>query len=393
MKPPLMAVSYGLCSYLIDKTGMEIVMRRLSGKTVWKAKNFFMVTAVSMTLLCFAGCGGGGSSAASDSMSTAGSPENAYSSGEITMEQPEAGAEISAEAPEDSSVSVETNRKLVKTVTMDVETEEFDTLIQKVEEKVDSLGGYLESLNRDNGSTMKEGILKNASMTIRIPKDKLDGFVSELEESSNVKSMEESAEDITLQYVDMESHKEALKAEQDRLLELLKHAQSMEEIIVLEERLAEVRYELESMESQLRTYDNLVDYATINLYVEEVESLTPVVQMSAWEKMSVGFLESAKNIGRGIKNFFIYLVVYLPYLILWAVIILAVLLIVRFFSKRSSQKPKEKPYPKYGAYGKEGYRPNYGYQRPQYRPKENEAQPGQPADKTQTEKTEKEEKL
>ena len=68
---------------------------------------------------------------------------------------------------------------------------------------------------------------------------------------------------MTLQYVDLESHKKALTTEQDRLIELMEQAETVEDIITIEGRLSEVRYQLESMESQLRTYDNKIDYSTV----------------------------------------------------------------------------------------------------------------------------------
>mgnify|MGYP002226154573 CR=1 FL=1 len=81
---------------------------------------------------------------------------------------------------------------------------------------------------------------------------------------------------MTLTYVDLQSHRDALQTEQERLLQLLEQAESIEDIITIEQRLSDVRYQLESMESQLRSYDNQVDYSTVYLYIDEVEVYTPV---------------------------------------------------------------------------------------------------------------------
>lgn len=178
-------------------------------------------------------------------------------------------------------------------------------------------------------------------MTIRIPAEKLDDFLSEVAESSNVISRNDSITDVTLQYVDLESHKKVLLAEQDRLLELMEQVETIEDIIALESRLSEVRYQLESMESQLRTYDNQISYSTIYLNINEVTKLTPVKEQSTWEKISTGFVDSLYGVGAGLMNFIIRLIINLPYLVLWAVVILVIVLIIKMIRK-SMKKRKEK---------------------------------------------------
>lgn len=247
------------------------------------------------------------------------------------------GVQSSSESPQVQ----DTNRKLIKNVNMEVETEEFDTLLAKVEQKVNSLGGYIENSHTYNGSSYYGSNNRNASMTIRIPAEKLDDFLSEVAESSNVISRNDSVTDVTLQYVDMESHKKALLAEQDRLLELMEQVETIEDIITLESRLSDVRYQIESMESQLRTYDNQVSYSTIYLNIEEVTKLTPVKEQGTWEKISTGFTESLYGVGRGILNFIIRFIINLPYLFVWAVVILIIVLIIKAFRK-SMKKRKEK---------------------------------------------------
>ncbi len=139
---------------------------------------------------------------------------------------------------------------------------------------------------------------------------------------------------MTLQYVDLESHKKALTTEQDRLIELMEQAETVEDIITIEGRLSEVRYQLESMESQLRTYDNKIDYSTVYLNIDEVERYTPTEEVTTGERIRDGFVDSLKGVGRGISNFAIWFVVNLPYLAVWAVIIICIILVVRLVIRK-----------------------------------------------------------
>ena len=243
-------------------------------------------------------------------------------------------------------------RKLIKTVNLSAETEQFDVLVPALEQRVVALGGYIEEMSSYNrgGNYSADYIgvkhLRYASMTIRIPKENLDTFLSTVAEQSNIVSRSESVTDVTLQYVDLESHKKALTTEQDRLLELMERAETVEDIITIESRLSDVRYWIESMESQLRTYDNKIDYSTVYLSIDEVEQYTPTETTTVWQRISSGFMDSLQGVGRGLSNFAIWFVIHLPYIVIWVIIIIVVLLIIRAarrgMSKRRTKKETKK---------------------------------------------------
>ena len=118
---------------------------------------------------------------------------------------------------------VNDNRKLIRTVNMEVETEEFEQLVSRIEQSIREKGGYIENAYTYNGSEFnrKGKNTKYADMTIRIPDAKLDEFVNGVSGISNVISKNTTAEDVTLQYVDTESKKKMYEAEEESLLELL----------------------------------------------------------------------------------------------------------------------------------------------------------------------------
>ncbi len=299
--------------------------------------------------LFLGGCGSskGSANSAASADTSAAAEESGYVTDDI-YETAAAPAEVEEAAG--GSGQVASNRKLIRTVHMSVETEEFDTLVAKLEQRVADLGGYMENMSVYNGSWRNGQKRRDASMTVRIPKEKLDMFVGEVSGLSNVVSKSEDTEDVTLSYVDLESRKKALTVEQDRLLELLGQAVSMEDIITIEERLSQVRYELESMESQLRTYDNLVDFSTVYLSVEEVEVLTPVEEISDFTRMVQGFGHSVGNLLTGIKEFLIGLVVNLPYLIFMAVLVFLAALPVRAVFRKGRKRREEWLSDTYGVY-------------------------------------------
>lgn len=235
----------------------------------------------------------------------------------------------------DGTPSVSANRKLIRTVSLSVETEEYDVLLSGISERLTVCGGYVESLSAD---TRYSSDSRYATMTVRVPAERLDEFVTAVSGISNVVQRSEDTEDVTLAYVDMENHRDALRTEQERLLALLETAESLTDVLEIESRLTDVRYELEYLESQLRTYDNLVDYATVTLSVSEVKVLTPTEEKGFWEKIGDGFIESLADVWEGIKSFFSFLIIAIPYLLVLAVIAGIVLVIVFLCLRRNRKK-------------------------------------------------------
>ena len=220
-------------------------------------------------------------------------------------------------------IPVPQNRKWIVTVRMDAETEDLDTLLTQLEQQITGLNGYVEDQELYNGSTYSSRRHRSASLTIRIPAEDVDLFAQEVAGIANVISRNLSREDITLNYVATESKITALKTEEARLLELLAQAENMSDLLEIEARLSEVRYELERYSSQLRLYDNQVDYATIYLSVSEVQEYTPAVERTVGERIRDGFTSSVKGLRDGIVDFTVWVLSNSPYLVVWAILLTA----------------------------------------------------------------------
>ncbi len=259
-----------------------------------------------------------------------------YQADEVVM-----ATEASKETAESQSVAA--NRKLIRKLSLHAETENYTDLLTQIENRVFVCGGYIESME---ANTRYSSSSRYANLTIRVPADKLDEFAGYVGEVSNIVYRSESSQDITTTYVDTQSRRDALKTEHDRLLELLEQANSLDEILRIENRLTEVRYQLQSIESQLRSYDNLVDYATITLNISEVEVYTKVEEKGFWEELGDGFLQSLKGAWEVVTEGFTFVVLALPYLLLLSiipVIVLLVLFIRRKKRKASNQNAPQDP--------------------------------------------------
>ena len=211
------------------------------------------------------------------------------------------------------------NAKLIRTVYMNAQTREYDAVMAGLDAKIRELGGYVENRDAYNGSEYYGRTNRYVDMVIRIPADRLDDFVTHVDESCNVTNTTERVENITLEYTDTEARVKALETEQARLLELLEKAQNLSEILEIEARLSDVGYELNSYASQLRVMENMVSYATVRLNVSEVEKLTPVKEPTVWERISAGFADSVEDVCDGFVDFFVWVTANSPRLAVWAI--------------------------------------------------------------------------
>ena len=215
------------------------------------------------------------------------------------------------------SAALPEGRKWIITIDMTVETDDLDMLTADLDQKIKSLGGYVEDQSVHNGSNYASRRYRSANLTVRIPEEKADQFTSDISGLANVVSQNLRREDITLNYVATSSRVTALETEEARLLELLAQAETMEDLLTIEARLTDVHYELENYTSQLRLYDNQIDYATIYLYIEEVQEYTPVEEPGFFERIRNTFSDALEGLGDGIVNITVFLVGNSPYILVF----------------------------------------------------------------------------
>ena len=263
----------------------------------------FLLTAALILSLLAGGCG----SSSSDSSAvaeTAAVFENDSQQNMAAASENGAGASagitssFGSPSGTDDSDSFSLERKLIRTVSMNVETTEFDALITSIQENVSRLNGYIERSDISGNSITSQGYSSNryGSMTIRIPADSLNDFVTQVEADGNVTYKSENVSDVTLQYSDVESRLKTLRTEQERLWELLAIADTTEAIIALEERLTEVTIEIESSESRLRYLDNSVTYSTVTLSIDEVDTESPTQPENIFQQIRRGFSQNLSSL-------------------------------------------------------------------------------------------------
>ena len=165
-----------------------------------------------------------------------------------------------------------TEQKLIRTAWLEMETTEFDEASQGLAKLTEDFGGYYETstlTNRNSGSRW-------ASYVIRIPAEEYTAFLNQMGELCHVTRQESNQEDISEAYYDTAGRLKTQQIKLERLQALLAQATAMEDIITIESAISETEWNIDNLSGTLRRYDAKVDYATVNVNLNEVYKLSNV---------------------------------------------------------------------------------------------------------------------
>lgn len=216
-----------------------------------------------------------------------------------------------------------TSQKIIFRSDMSIETVDFNQALTKINEQIRAAGGYIES-SSISGSKTDENNPRYASYLIRVPSKQFESMKKAAGSWGTVISENTSSQDVTKQYIDTESRVKTLKVQEERLLALLSKAQKLDDIILLEGRLSEIRLQIESFTGSLNELDALVDYATISVNLVEVKEIA-VAPENFSERILETIKASLKQFGQLTETMVRTLIYMLPYIL----IIVALALVIR----------------------------------------------------------------
>jgi len=247
---------------------------------------------------------------------------------------------------DESGASPLENAKIIYTGELYLETKEFDKASAALDALVKELGGYYESRNLSQGGTYR-----SFHATVRVPADSFSPFLQRAGEVAHVTDCYEQNRNISEVYYDTESRLVTQRTKLERLQELLKQADTMEDIITLESAISETELAIEQLTGSLRKYDNLVDFSTITVNLNEVYRLSTdeVPEQTFGDRLRNAFV---RGIERGIDNledFVIYIARNWITLLVWAAVIAGAIAFVRrkwrkrnLFLRKPDNTPEDK---------------------------------------------------
>lgn len=291
---------------------------------VWKTVTVVAACFVAV-IIGFSGILGGSLKAGSDMIEEENGHFTGLSDSVADMEE-----KPSDSFTEYSNTTATSNRKIVKNAILSIRTKNYDTFMNGVKQKIELYEGYIvksQEYNYDNSSN------RNADMEVKIPAEKLEEFIEELAAIGTVTSKIIESTDITDSYIDVESRINALETEEEALLGLLQKAESLKDVIDLQERLSMVRSDLEGMKVQKKSYDGMVAYSGVTLDISEVERVVEGND-TFFGHVKEKLMNNLYDIADFFIDFSINLIAALPYIAIIGVVAAVVIIIVKKIRKR-----------------------------------------------------------
>ena len=293
---------------------------------VKKHKKFTAVIAACLAVFVLIGGAYGFGSASSASKSESKKIEIGYagvSNNDNGANINESSDTFSNSSSQISDDAISATRKLVKKANVYLETKDSDELMKKIGSQVNSLNGYTSSLSQN-----KHDEYVSVETMVQVPAEKLDEFLDFLEKSGTVTSKNVVTKDITGSYTDTESQIKAYETEEKALLGILAKCDTVEDTINVQDRLSQIRAELESLRAQKKSYDQEITYSEVSININEVDRVKKA-PTSFGSQVSEKFSESIYNIGQFFRNLGVFILGASPYLLIAAAVIVIVVLIIK----------------------------------------------------------------
>lgn len=228
--------------------------------------------------------------------------------------------------------------KIIYVMDATIKVNNIDSAVNELEEWVKKTGGYIAESERNNSDDYNR-----AHLVIKIPASSFESFRNDLSDLGNVINQHLSTEDITQEYFDVETRLRNWQAQEKRYLEILEEAENVEDILKIENSLAEVRRQIDHLKGQLKYWDNRINYSELRINLIPISSNIQISE--PWEPVSFpATLIAAKNaviksvsyIWNGIN----YLLILVAYLIPAVLILISLYFVIKRLRIRNKQKNK-----------------------------------------------------
>lgn len=242
------------------------------------------------------------------------------------------------EADSENKVDNKTDRKVIYNADLQIEVQNYEQTFNDLDEEITELDGYIvdSNINED-----EEDGSKNGHITARIPQEDFNSFIKTVEEgSSKVLESSTSGEDVTEEYVDLESRLKSKEVVEDRLLTFMEKADKTEDLLKISNDLAEVQEEIEALKGQINYLDDKSDLATVSIYMQEKNVALSGIdegELNTWEKTKQQLMKSINFLISAFSGIFIFIVGNLPVFILLGIIGLIIYLIIRRMTRNRKE--------------------------------------------------------
>ncbi|MGD6793494.1 DUF4349 domain-containing protein [Metabacillus indicus] len=196
-----------------------------------------------------------------------------------------------------TAAPVPQNRKVIYTADMSVRVKNYQEAVSSIQKTLASLGGYVMESNTYSG---EEDQPQEGTLTVKVPQEAFQSFLNTVEKGSiKVENQTVSGQDVTEEYVDLESRLKSKKTVEERLLSFMKEAQKTEDLLKISNDLSAVQEEIEQLTGRINFLNNQTSFATVSIHLSENKINVPGLEnenLNTWQKTKQQFMESINTL-------------------------------------------------------------------------------------------------
>lgn len=227
--------------------------------------------------------------------------------------------------------------KIIYSGNISLNTEDYQNTFEKISSYAVELGGFVQD-SGSNYASEQAGVQANSGyLTIRVPSAKFSEAMTQIQTWGSPISANVSSTNISQQYEDVQAQLNNLKIEEGRLLEYLKQATNITDMLAIESELNRVRTEIDSLTTTIKNWDTEMAYSTIyvSLYEKRLSSTAVNSPFSEiFTKIGEGFVTSI--------NLLLYIIAFLVVLIFRLIPFAAIVGLGFFIFIKIRKKNKDK---------------------------------------------------
>lgn len=239
----------------------------------------------------------------------------------------------------DVSNAILNERKIIRSANLTIEVENFDSAFNNIESIILGIGIVQETnINTERVYVEDElKLVKSGTIVLRVDKSKFDSVIGKLKGIGDVFNYTTNGQDVTDQYVDVESRLRLLRMEQSKLEAYLAKLDDLDKIFKTESRLTDIRFEIESLTGNLNKLNSLVELSTITITMNEKRPGYDPKPLTYGDRLLNSIKDSLLEVVEFLGDLLIFLVAAIPVLLLIGLFVLIGFSIYR----RISRKRKE----------------------------------------------------
>ncbi|MGX1194173.1 DUF4349 domain-containing protein [Metabacillus sp. SLBN-84] len=254
------------------------------------AVSLFMIILILIVSAC--------SSSEESKMDSSGSSSEEMSNADFAekSEKP-APEETTMQNDSKTAAPIPQDRKVIYTADMSVRVKSYQEAVSSIQKTLASLGGYIMESNTYSG---EEDQPQEGTLTVKVPQEAFQSFLTMVEKGSiKVENQTVSGQDVTEEYVDLESRLKSKKTVEERLLSFMKEAQKTEDLLKISNDLSAVQEEIEQLTGRINYLNNQTSFATVSIHLSENKINVPGLEnenLNTWLKTKQKFMESLNTL-------------------------------------------------------------------------------------------------